>query len=58
MKALVVIGTRRRRLSSLAIVRTLREDSKHFEVKVLCHRPAREMLDQVLRFFGIVPNST
>ena len=56
MKVVVVIGTRPEAIKLAPIVRILREDPKHFDVKVCVTGQHREMLDQVLGFFEIVPD--
>src|SRR5262245_42894905 len=56
MKVLVVIGTRPEAIKLAPVVRVLREDLDHFDVKVCVTGQHREMLDQVLAFFEIVPD--
>jgi UDP-N-acetylglucosamine 2-epimerase (non-hydrolysing) len=53
MKVLVVLGTRPEAIKLAPIVRVLREDPQHFDVKVCVTGQHREMLDQVLRFFEL-----
>jgi UDP-N-acetylglucosamine 2-epimerase (non-hydrolysing) len=55
MKVLVVLGTRPEAIKLAPIIRILREDPKHFELRVCVTGQHREMLDQVLGFFEIVP---
>ena len=55
MKVLVVFGTRPEAIKMCPLVHTLGEDFS-FKVKVCVTAQHREMLDQVLRIFDIVPD--
>ena len=55
-KILVVFGTRPEAVKMAPLVLALREHSKEFEPRVAVTAQHREMLDQVLRLFGIRPN--
>lgn len=52
----VVIGTRPEAIKMAPVVRRLKE-APWCEVKVLCTAQHRELLDQVLELFGIVPDA-
>ncbi|WP_295799692.1 non-hydrolyzing UDP-N-acetylglucosamine 2-epimerase [uncultured Microbulbifer sp.] len=55
MRVLLVFGTRPEAIKMAPLVRVLRKDSR-FEVKVCVTGQHREMLDQVLALFDIVPD--
>lgn len=55
MKILIIIGTRPEAIKLAPVVRALIAD-KHFEVQVCVTAQHREMLDQVLSLFEIVPD--
>jgi len=54
-KILIVFGTRPEAIKMAPVVRALRE-AKQWEVKVCVTAQHRQMLDQVLTLFGIVPD--
>ena len=54
-RILFVFGTRPEAIKMATVIKTLQED-KAFEVKVCVTAQHREMLDQVLRLFSIVPD--
>jgi len=56
MKILVVFGTRPEAIKLAPIVKVLRDDPENFDVRVCVTAQHREMLDQVLAFFGLVPD--
>lgn len=55
-RVLVVFGTRPEAIKMAPIIRRLREHGARFEVVVAVTAQHREMLDQVLGLFGIVPD--
>lgn len=55
MKVLTVFGTRPEAIKMAPLVHALAKDS-HFEAKVCVTAQHREMLDQVLKLFSIVPD--
>lgn len=55
-KVLIVFGTRPEAIKMAPLVKAFKSNSKHFETKVCVTAQHREMLDQVLRFFEIVPD--
>jgi UDP-N-acetylglucosamine 2-epimerase (non-hydrolysing) len=52
---LAVVGTRPEAIKMAPVILKLR-DNPHFDVKVLATAQHRQMLDQVLAFFGITPD--
>src|SRR5262245_18684181 len=56
MKVLVVLGTRPEAIKLAPVIRTLREEPDYFDARVCVTGQHREMLDQVRRFFEIVPD--
>lgn len=54
-KTLVVLGTRPEAIKMAPVIRELRLHSHHFNTKVCVTAQHREMLDQILEFFDIVP---
>ena len=54
-KTLVILGTRPEAIKMAPVIRELRLHSRHFITKVCVTAQHREMLDQVLEFFDIVP---
>ncbi|HIG5477371.1 TPA: non-hydrolyzing UDP-N-acetylglucosamine 2-epimerase, partial [Klebsiella pneumoniae] len=54
MKVLTVFGTRPEAIKMAPLVHALAKDP-HFEAKVCVTAQHREMLDQVLKLFSIVP---
>ncbi|HEX5227922.1 MAG TPA: UDP-N-acetylglucosamine 2-epimerase (non-hydrolyzing) [Bryobacteraceae bacterium] len=55
-KVLLIFGTRPEAIKLCPVVRSLRERSNDFDVKVCVTAQHREMLDQVLEAFQIVPD--
>lgn len=55
MKVLIVFGTRPEAIKMAPVVKILADDP-HFEVRVCVTAQHREMLDQVLQLFDIVPD--
>lgn len=55
-KILIVFGTRPEAIKMAPVVKAFQEDTKNFEVKVCVTAQHREMLDQVLKFFAIIPD--
>ena len=55
-KVLIVFGTRPEAIKMAPLVLALRRESGRFETKVCVTAQHREMLDQVLRIFSIVPD--
>lgn len=55
MKVLTVFGTRPEAIKMAPLVHALAKDP-HFEAKVCVTAQHREMLDQVLKLFSIVPD--
>ena len=55
-KVLLIFGTRPEAIKLCPVVRGLREHSSNFDVKVCVTAQHREMLDQVLEAFGVVPD--
>ena len=55
-KILIVFGTRPEAIKMAPVVKELQKDSVNFETKVCVTAQHREMLDQVLELFDIVPN--
>lgn len=56
LKVVVILGTRPEVIKMAPIVLRLKEDRKYFETQVCATAQHREMLDQVLHFFGIRPD--
>lgn len=54
-KILLVFGTRPEAIKMAPLVKVLQRDTEHFETKVCVTAQHRQMLDQVLEVFGIVP---
>lgn len=54
-KILLVFGTRPEAIKMAPLVKALRRDTEHFETRVCVTAQHRQMLDQVLEVFGIVP---
>jgi len=55
-KILFVFGTRPEAIKMAPLIRTLKSDTDHFDVKVCVTAQHREMLDLVLDFFDIRPD--
>ena len=55
IKVLVSFGTRPEAIKMIPLIQCLKKDSR-FEVKVLVTAQHREMLDQVLEIFNIIPD--
>jgi UDP-N-acetylglucosamine 2-epimerase (non-hydrolysing) len=55
-KILLIFGTRPEAIKLCPVVRGLREHPSKFDVKVCVTAQHREMLDQVLQAFGVVPD--
>lgn len=55
-KVLFVFGTRPEAIKLAPVVNIFKKDLKHFETMVLVTAQHREMLDQVLKVFNIVPD--
>ena len=56
MKVLFIFGTRPEAVKMAPLVKALRERPRDFEVRVCVTAQHRQMLDQVLEFFQIVPD--
>lgn len=54
-KILLVFGTRPEAIKMAPLVKALQKDTEHFETRVCVTAQHRQMLDQVLEVFGIVP---
>ena len=54
-RVLLVFGTRPEAIKMAPLVKVLQQDTEHFETKVCVTAQHRQMLDQVLEVFGIVP---
>ena len=54
-KVLIVFGTRPEAIKMAPIVKEFKRNTKHFETRVCVTAQHREMLDQVLDFFNIIP---
>ena len=54
-KVLLVFGTRPEAIKMAPLVKALQKDSVHFETKVCVTAQHRQMLDQVLEVFEIIP---
>ncbi|OIQ27398.1 MAG: UDP-N-acetylglucosamine 2-epimerase [Bacteroidetes bacterium MedPE-SWsnd-G2] len=55
-KVLIVFGTRPEAIKMAPLVKAFQKDTTAFETKVCVTAQHREMLDQVLEFFSIVPD--
>lgn len=55
-KILLIFGTRPEAIKMAPLVKEFQKNIKHFKTKVCVTAQHREMLDQVLNFFGIVPD--
>ncbi len=53
---LCVVGTRPEAIKVAPVIAALREESQTFRVRVLVTAQHREMLDQILKVFSIVPD--
>ena len=56
IKVLVIFGTRPEAVKMAPIVKALKKDEEHFISKICVTAQHRDMLDQVLRIFDIVPD--
>ncbi len=56
MKILILFGTRPEAIKMAPVVKALQKDNNPWEAKVCVTAQHREMLDQVLDFFGIQPD--
>jgi UDP-N-acetylglucosamine 2-epimerase (non-hydrolysing) len=56
IKVLPIIGTRPEAVKMAPLVNLLKAQPEHFDVKVCVTAQHREMLDQVMNFFGVVPD--
>ena len=54
-KILLVFGTRPEAIKMAPLVKALQKDTEHFETRVCVTAQHRQMLDQVLEVFGIIP---
>ena len=55
-KNLIIFGTRPEAIKMAPLVKEFKRNTKHFETRVCVTAQHREMLDQVLEFFEIVPD--
>lgn len=55
-KILLVFGTRPEAIKMAPLVKEFQKDTEHFETKVCVTAQHRQMLDQVLEVFGIMPD--
>ena len=55
-KILIIFGTRPEAIKLAPLVKEFKKDTLNFDVKILVSAQHREMLDQVLNFFQIVPD--
>jgi UDP-N-acetylglucosamine 2-epimerase (non-hydrolysing) len=55
-KILIIFGTRPEAIKMAPLVKEFKNDTLNFDVKILVSAQHREMLDQVLNFFQIVPD--
>lgn len=55
-KIMVVLGTRPEAIKFASVIKELEKEADHFDTRVVVTAQHREMLDQVLRVFGIVPH--
>lgn len=56
VKILIIFGTRPEAIKFAPLLKALKKDSIHFDVKTCTTAQHSEMLDQVLQFFGITPD--
>jgi UDP-N-acetylglucosamine 2-epimerase (non-hydrolysing) len=56
MKSLFIFGTRPEAIKLAPLIQTLKKAPRDFETKVCVTAQHRDMLDQVLSFFGIAPD--
>jgi UDP-N-acetylglucosamine 2-epimerase (non-hydrolysing) len=56
MKVLIVFGTRPEAIKMAPLIKALQKERTHFEAKVCVSAQHREMLDQVLELFEIIPD--
>jgi len=56
IKVLVVFGTRPEAIKLAPVINELKKNSKYFELKICVSGQHRQMLDQVLNFFKIIPD--
>jgi UDP-N-acetylglucosamine 2-epimerase (non-hydrolysing) len=56
MKILLIFGTRPEAIKMAPVILSLRQTPETFQVKVAVTAQHRQMLDQVLDFFGIAPD--
>lgn len=54
-KILLVFGTRPEAIKMAPLVKAFQKDTEHFETRVCVTAQHRQMLDQVLEVFGIIP---
>ena len=54
-KILLVFGTRPEAIKMVPLVKAFQKDTEHFETRVCVTAQHRQMLDQVLEVFGIIP---
>lgn len=55
-KILLVFGTRPEAIKMAPLVKALQKDTEHFDTKVCVTAQHRQMLDQVLEVFDIIPD--
>ena len=55
-KVLIIFGTRPEAIKMAPLVKEFKKNTEYFETKVCVTAQHREMLDQVLDFFEIIPN--
>ena len=56
IKNLIIFGTRPEAIKMAPLVRAFQNEKDQFETRVCVTAQHREMLDQVLDFFQIIPN--
>ena len=56
IKSLIIFGTRPEAIKMAPLIRAFKNNSKLFETRVCVTAQHREMLDQVLTFFNIIPD--
>ena len=56
MKIMLVFGTRPEAIKMCPLVKEFQKDAVHFQTIVCVTGQHREMLDQVLRIFNVVPD--
>mgnify|MGYP000554190411 CR=1 FL=1 len=56
IKSLIIFGTRPEAIKMAPLVKAFKNNSKLFEIRVCVTAQHREMLDQVLTFFDIIPD--